>query len=252
MPTKKKPKYDWQSGGTFTPYFYAGISSFHKSATKKQKGKYFKSALGNREATIDDLTDEGITSYNEFYNNKLQEIAVIFGLHEVSDKFKELLQGVIQNYLINKKHMTEIPRLSKVRASLEEVRNKTKSLIELLEKIDAIALDKMATIFVLNNLGSYDTIENKENDIHKIYYASEQALKELKEDKGGYPEKTYLKNLIFELNEMYEKITGKKATSPTRKKLYDLAGKTLTLIDTDASQSDESLRQYIKMLVPIK
>ena len=69
MSKKPKPKWGLKNAGTITPYFYAGIPSFYKSTTGKNRARYFKSDLAGREATIDDLTDEGVSAFNKFYND---------------------------------------------------------------------------------------------------------------------------------------------------------------------------------------
>jgi len=252
-----KPKRGWKNSGTFTPYYYAGIPSFYKSTSKKLRKKYFKAELDNRDATIEDFTDEGIHAFQKFYDDSFQKMANILSLYEISDKLKNLLEDAMQEYLIDKDRIPKTPRLSEVKATLTEIHDKTKSLIRDLERIDDKTLDALAMTSYPENASDlnffYDLPFNKKMDIHKIYFASKEALSELEKDKGGRPANIPLRNVIFELKAIYEKFVGRKATITWdeyediyRGQFYDLVHTYLTVIGPEYTRNNNLLGTHIK------
>jgi len=264
MSEKPEAKWGWRNAGAFTPYFYAGIPSFYNFLSKKLRNKYFKTDLGNRDATIDDLTEEGLSAFVKYKDDRFKKLAGILGLSEMPNKVLEALEEAIEQYLIDKDVIQQAPRLSEVKAALTKIHNKSKKLdkieplIEILKQIDDRTLDKLAMTSFPDNLDFLDHPWEKDPDIHiRVYSASKEALNELEPDKGGRrKEKTALRNFIYRLQIIYEKITGSKATitwHPVNEKFqgifFDFVYGCLELINPSEVWSNSSLGQQIKKVL---
>jgi hypothetical protein len=121
---------------------------------------------------------------------------------------KSEIREIARKYRIRKSYLSSRPKLREIKAGLEEIKEKSKALIDCLQKIDKDTLEKLAS--ASPNAELFEVLDG-DTDAHRIYFAAKEALEILKTDKGGRPREFGLKDCINELAGLYEKIKGKHA-----------------------------------------
>jgi hypothetical protein len=131
-------------------------------------------------------------------------------------------------YLSTKEVIDNLPHLSEVRPALKKVRDCASELVKVLEQLDPISRTKLIA------QSDWVDIEGTILKSQYIYYASEDALKNLPIDKRGPRPRLTLQFFIKELIEIYKLQTGKKKVGmPYKRKKYSVLYDEKTKKDID-------------------
>lgn len=199
--------------------------------------------------------DSGTFSFRPFTQGDLRKISDALDISEIHEKFVDNLNTAKLEYLTNKERIPQIPRSANVKAALTELQKRAEALIEAIEQLDIISLDKLSTADFPKNLDLFDLCENHPvlKGIYRICSVAEITLKNLKPDKGGRPrERTAQRGLIISLKIIYEAITKKKAgrtfyhdKNRFQGPFYHFVYTVLNIIDSKAIHSNAQLGQQI-------
>jgi hypothetical protein len=166
---------------------------------------------------------------------------------------KSEIREIARKYRIRKSYLSSRPKLREIKAGLEEIKEKSKALIDCLQIIDKDTLEKLAG--ASPNAELFDILDGH-TDAHRIYFAAKKALEILKSDKGGRPREFGLKDCINELAGLFEKIKGKPAgftkyqynneNAPFQGLFFEFVQAFLKIVDDSVLFSNTSLGKQIE------
>lgn len=181
-----------------------------------QKPKPVKSPK-KRRITRKEATKQA-SPFNWFTEKEHQRLAKVLSV-PLSEEDRLLLNRIRQSYFIDKEFIEKGPSRPKKTGleNLKRIKKLTEPLIERLEKLDDYSKD---VLFLLSQ-DTFSRIQEGRSDIHRLKDALDNALNNLKPDRGGRPRPPAMTETIIRLADFFEQVIGRSAgctRDPVRKK----------------------------------
>ena len=187
----------------------------------------------------------GFYSFPYLKDEDFQKLEEVLG-SKIDKGIRSRMQGMVRDFASNKHFSEDRPRLAQVRAALKSVRDQPESYSDISEKLDAES--------------AYELERRLENasepkSVDEIRLAAENALEDLKIDRGGRPKKkAALRALINDLKVVFKEITGRESGitwHAYREKyegsFFDFISKFLEITDPEEIRSNSSLGHQIQI-----
>jgi hypothetical protein len=234
------------------------LKQSRKTATVKQQLPKTKlqtkatAASSKRHKAKWDWDGGGLYSFPYLTENDFKKIVKVLHISKINEENRSRIQEAVRHYFVDKDYFSNIPRSAKVKAALLEVRTRTKKLIDCLEALDPVCLEKLARTSVFPKVEIYDLVDGQ-SDCYKIHSATEEALGTLEIDRGGpHRTKDALRNFICGLAFIFEELMKTEVTLAWNEykeiyqgEFYDFVQGCLEIIDPDAITSNISLGKQI-------
>ena len=195
------------------------------------------------------------SSFPYLKDENFQKIANVLHVSKskITKEIRSQIQDAIREYASNKNFL-EGPSETQVKSKLSLVRDKTKDLLDCLNLLDDITMQKLASTKAFPKAEIYDPTTIK--TIDKIHLAAKEALEKLNRvKKGRRKTKTALVGFVIDLKPIFEEITSLKASitnNPYKDKdnyqgpFYDFIHTCLEIVNEAEIWSNSSLGQQIK------
>lgn len=192
------------------------------------------------------------SSFPYLKDEDFKKIATVLHVSKskITKEIRSQIQDAIRGYASNK-NFFDGPSEKQVKSALSLVRDRAKDLLDCLNRIDDITMQRLASTKAFPKAEIYEP--NTIKTINKIHLAAKEALEGFKVKKGRRKTKTALVGFVIDLKPIFKEITGLKASITTdpvtnnyQGPFYDFIHACLEIVNEAEIWGNSSLGQQIK------